>query len=117
MALTVTLSNPANGVALYTYDNLDHDDTAPTSIRIAGAEPVSGFMHATGTFGSGSVKIQGSNDGTNWVALDDVYGDSIAVSAATGHAEFKTSAVYIRPLLSGGSAGDVDVYISIRRVG
>jgi hypothetical protein len=116
MALTVSLTNPSNGVIMYTYDNLDHDDTAPQAIRIAGDRPVTGFMHATGTFGSGSVKIQGSNDGTAWVTLDDVYGDTIGVSAATGHAEFSTSAVYIRPLLSGGSAGDVDVFIAIRGV-
>lgn len=115
MALTVTLSNPSNGVVLYTYDNLDHDDTAPESFRVAGAAPVTGFMHVTGTFGSGTVKLQGSNDGTNWVALDDVYGDAIAVANATTAVEFRTSAVYLRPLLSGGSAGDVDVYIAIRR--
>ncbi len=115
MALTVTLSNPSNGVMLYTYDNLDHDDTAPEAIRVAGAAPVTGFMHVTGTFGSGNVKLQGSNDGTNWVALDDVYGDTIAIANATTAVEFRTSAVYLRPLLSGGSAGDVDVYIAIRR--
>ena len=116
MALTVTLTNPSNGVMLYTYDNLDHDDTAPQAIRMAGSEPVTGFMHVTGTFGSGTVKLQGSNDNTNWVALDDVYGDAIAVANATTAVEFKASAVYLRPLLSGGSAGDVDVYIALRRV-
>ena len=116
MALTVSLTNPSNGVIMYTYDNLDHDDTAPQAIRIAGDRPVMGFMHATGTFGSGTVKIQGSNDGSSWVSLDDVHGDAIAVGNATTPAEFSTSAVYIRPLLSGGSAGDVDVFIAIRGV-
>lgn len=116
MPLTIAITNPSNGVMLHTYDNLDHDDTAPQTIRIAGGEPVTGFMHASGTFGSGTVKLQGSNDGSNWTALDDVYGDTIAIANATTAVEFKSSAVYLRPLLSGGSAGDVDVYIAIRRV-
>lgn len=113
MSLVVTPSQPVSGVQLHTYDNLDTADTSPQSILLSGTAALAGAIQVIGTFGSSSITVQGSNDGTNWVTLADRAGTAIAITAAGG-AEFSTSFVYIRPLSTGGSGDDVDVFISLR---
>jgi len=45
--------------------------------------------------------------------LSDVTGTAIGLTAAGGK-EFTSSCVYLRPLITGGTADDVDVLISLR---
>lgn len=113
MALTLTQSYPASGVSLFTYDNLDTADSSPDSLLLTGTSPALGFLQAEGVFGSGTVKLQGSNDGINWVDLKDITGVTIGITS-DGGVEFSTSAVYIRPLITGGTSDDVNVTISLR---
>ena len=113
MALTVAENTPLSGVITYTYDNLDSADTSPASLPLNGTTTLAGFMQAVGTFGGGTVKLQGSNDNTNWVDLNDVTGTAIGLTG-TGGAEFTTSALYIRPIITGGTGDDVDVIICLR---
>jgi hypothetical protein len=113
MALTLNTSHPVSGCDLFTYDNLDTADTAPGSVLAAGTSPVVGSIQVVGTFGGASVALQGSNDGTNWVALSDRAGNTIGV-ATSGGAEFSTSFVYLRPLATGGTGDDLDVFIALR---
>lgn len=67
----------------------------------------------TGTFNSQTVTLQGSNDNTNWFALTDTAGSSIALMAAGLHLIEETPK-YIRPSFSGSTGGDVDVIIKLR---
>lgn len=113
MALVVTPSLPVSEVQMWTYDNLDENDTSPTAILPGGTEPIVGCIQAIGTFGGTTVKLQGSNDNTNWVDIKDTAGTAIGLTAAGG-AEFSTSFLYLRPLASGGSSVDVDVFIVMR---
>ena len=113
MALVFSASAPVSGCDLYTYDNLDTADTAPTTILSSGTAPVVGSIQVIGTFGGASVALQGSNDGTNWVGLGDRAGTAIAITAAGG-SEFSTSFVYLRPLATGGTGDDLDVFIALR---
>jgi len=113
MALTLDSSKPVSGVKLYTYDNLDTLDTSPGIILSEGTAPIAGFIQAIGTFGGGTVKLQGSNDNINWVDLLDVTGTAIGMTTAGGK-EFTSSCVYLRPLITGGAGDDVDVLISLR---
>ena len=113
MALTVTPSYPVSGVQLWTYDNLDTADSSPPKINAGGTEPIAGCIQAIGTFGGGTVKLQGSNDATNYVDIKDVTGSAIGLTASGG-AEFTTSFLYIRPLVTGGSGDDVNVFIVMR---
>lgn len=76
-------------------------------LRIAGAF---GTVQVTGTFGSATVTMQKSNDGTNYVALDDTEGNAISLTS-TGMAEFATGAAYIRPQVAGGTGDDLDVLV------
>lgn len=114
MALEFSKSGPVTGCDLYTYDNLDTADTSPNVITPDGTSPIVGAIQVTGTFGGASVALQGSNDGgTTWVGIADRAGTAIAITAAGG-AEFSTSYVKIRPLATGGTGDDLDVFISLR---
>jgi hypothetical protein len=113
MALVVTQSNGAGGLERHTYDNLDTLDTAPKTLYAGGTSALAGSMQVVGSFGSGTVVLQGSNNGTDWVTLKGLDGEDISLTA-TGMVEFSTSALYLRPLITGGTADDVDVYIVLR---
>ena len=113
MPLVLSTSTPVSGCDLYNYDNLDTADTTPDLILASGTAPVVGSIQVVGTFGGASVALQGSNDGTNWAAINDRSGTAIAITAA-GASEFSTSFVYLRPLATGGTGDDLDVFIALR---
>ena len=113
MPLEYTPSHPVSGVTLHTYDNLDTLDTSPPIIFSGGTESIVGSIQAVGTFGGGTVTLQGSNDGTNWVTVKDKSGTDIGITT-NGGAEFSSAYLYHRPLITGGSSDDVDVFIVLR---
>jgi len=113
MSFTLTPSRPVSGVQLHTYTTLDSGDTAPTAVLLDGTVPIAGFMQAAGTFGGATVKLQVSNDNTNWVDAKDITGTVVGLLAAGG-VEFSTAAVYIRPLVTGGSGTNLTVTIAFR---
>ena len=119
MALAVSNITTKRGLTIYTYDNIDSDDSAPTAIelgRIGGQVPatgVHGFFQVEGTFGGATAKLQGSNDNTNWADLD-VAGTNTALShTAAGGSEFVASCRYIRPLVTAGTSEDLNITISL----
>ena len=73
-------------------------------------------VHILGTFGSGgTVKIQGSNDGTNWIDLTDTRGNTIS-KIATYLGTIAENPRYIRPFVSAGDGTtDIDVILIARR--
>jgi hypothetical protein len=113
MSFTLTTSRPVSGVMLHTYTTMDSGDTAPSAILLDGTTPIAGFIQATGTFGGASAKLQVSNDNTNWVDAKDLTGAVVGLTAAGG-AEFSTAAVYIRPLVTGGSGTNLTITIAFR---
>lgn len=82
-------------------------DIAAAPLRVSGAF---GAVQVTGTFGAATVTMEKSNDGTNFVALEDTAGDAISLTSA-GMAEFSTAAAYVRPQLAGGTGDDLDVLV------
>ena len=96
------------------WETVKNGDTA-TALPISEQWGLAASVQATGTFSSGSVKMEHSNDGTNWFTAKDLQGTDIDLSA-DGIAEFSLSSAYIRPNFSGGSAGtgDVDVIVVFR---
>lgn len=66
----------------------------------------------TGTFNDATVVLKASNDGSNWVGIQDAEGVMIS---ATSDAifEFETFAAYIKPVVTGGSTPSVNVYVSM----
>jgi hypothetical protein len=67
----------------------------------------------TGTFDSGTVVLQGSNDGTNWFTLTDPQGNAISKTAAALEAVSELTR-YVRPSVSGGGGScAIDVHLLI----
>lgn len=59
-------------------------------------------VQVTGTFGTGgNLRFQGSNDGTNWAALNDVTGTNLNFTAAAIEAAVELPR-YIRPSVTAG---------------
>ena len=55
----------------------------------------------TGTFGGGSIKIEGSNDNIKWFALTDMASSTISI-IAEGFKMIQENVLYVRPALVGG---------------
>lgn len=67
-----------------------------------------------GTFGSGTVVIQGSNDdGTTWATLTDPLGNALSFTSA-GMKQITELPQFIRPSVSGGTNSAIDVYLHMR---
>lgn len=75
------------------------------------AKPLAGAIQFIGTFG-GTVTLQKSNDGTNWVTVGDLDGTNIAVTSAAFH-EFSTAAMHLR-VLAGAGVSNVDAIMVLR---
>ena len=93
---------------------MGHPDTGTPIDVPRGTSEIS--MQVVGTFASGDVALQGSNDGTNWVDLDDLSGTVIAISAA-GFQGTRDRPMQIRPEISGGggtTALTVTIFMSTR---
>ena len=60
-------------------------------------------MQTSGTFGSATVSLHGSIDGTNYVALKDATGTAISATAA-GIVSGGQIALYLKPVATGGSS-------------
>lgn len=103
MADIVAVSGrPVSGVTTLTWDNVTENDT-PIYSLVAGSRSLSGSFTVSGTFGSATVKFQGSNDGVNWYDFEDADGNVISLTAA-GAIDFFSGLVYFRPVISGGSS-------------
>lgn len=63
-------------------------------------------------FNSGTVTIQASNDGTNWITLQSPLGDTLAFTG-DGGAEISTGFAYVRATAD-ASISDVDVMFHFR---
>lgn len=60
-------------------------------------------VQVTGTFGAGTVAMEGSINGTNYAPLLDAAGAAVSFTT-TGIKQIATNARYIRPNISGGAA-------------
>ena len=67
-----------------------------------------------GTFGSATIVIQGSNDGTNYATLTDPQGNAISKTTAAIE-QILENTRYIRPSTSGGTGSSINVTLLLRR--
>lgn len=62
-------------------------------------------VQVTGTLGGSTVAIQGSNDGTNWITLNDEAAPASPCSfTSAGFKGVLQFAKYIKPVVTGGTA-------------
>ena len=67
-------------------------------------------VQVTGTFGSATVTLLGSNDGTNFVAIKDA-GNSAMSFTAAGIAELSSGFRYYKPNIAGGTSDSLTITI------
>ena len=102
-----------SGITTTTWTALTEADTAE-EVLMNGSGPIACCLQVVGTFGGGTIVLQGSNDGTNWSTIPDVLGSADGLTS-NGIMEFSTSVVFLRPFASvAGTSRDVDVILSLR---
>ena len=109
IALTSADRNSVNGAIILSWALAGADDGAPYSL------PFSADLtfQVTGTFGGATVKLQGSNNGTDWFDLTKKGGTSAASVTAAGGFTVNENPAFIRPSTSGGTGTDVDVIVAL----
>lgn len=108
---TVTEIVPGTGQAGYkaVWANCTESDTCvATDIRLAPYTDRS--VQIEGTFGSATVIIKGSNDGTNYQNLSDPQGNDISKTTADLE-QIEEASIYIKPTFSGGTAQSVTITV------
>jgi hypothetical protein len=110
-----TIERSGDGSILYyTFTGLTttNDNGAP----IPFAEWADRSVQAVGTWGTGgTLKWQGSNDGTNWVDLTDPQGNAISKTSNFVEGVLEITR-YARPFVSAGDGTtDIDVFVVCRR--
>lgn len=95
------LSTPDYGKEIYQWTPMADGDTLLPLIT-NGPGVLAGSIQFSGTFG-GTCKLQGSNDGTNWVDLKDTGGNAISTAAAAAF-ELSTGMSMVRPTAGTGVA-------------
>lgn len=84
----------------------------PAAPVIGRGRALGGCIQAVGTWGSATLTLQKSANGTDWVDVKDLDGTTIAMTA-DGMAEFTTAAPYLRLTISGGTGDDINVWVSV----
>tara|TARA_R100000734_G_C3310620_1_gene101400 strand:- start:858 stop:1250 length:393 start_codon:yes stop_codon:yes gene_type:complete len=113
-------SGNAGGIlhALQSVDvaTLSSTENLPITDTLLGFKEVGIQAVWSGSSGSGTVKIEGSNDGENYLALDSAV--SVSISGGSGSAAAQTSKPmmfrYIRLVVNKQSSGTLDVYVTIK---
>ncbi len=70
-------------------------------------------VHVTGTFGSCTLAVHGSNDGVNYAALNDASSTVIGIQSDKIKQVLENTA-YVKPIATGGSAQSLTVAMLFR---
>ena len=95
--ISQTRSSVAYGIEKLAWTGITQADATDTFQP--GSRRQIGSLQATGTFTSATLALQGSNDGSNYVTVKDMYGNAASLSAA-GTIDFQTH--YLTYKLQGG---------------
>jgi hypothetical protein len=68
-------------------------------------------VQAFGTFASGVIAIEGSNDGVNWFAVTDPAAGTAITFSAAGMKQIVESPLYLRATLSDAGDGTTDITV------
>jgi hypothetical protein len=99
-----------------TWANVTENDTFVAWTKDGGCASLTDkSIQFAGTFGGATLTVEGSNDETNFVGLNDPQGSAISATSAAIEQILENTAV-IRPSISGGSSSSVTVTIVARGV-
>jgi len=89
-------------------------DGAATAVELP--EWADNCVQIIGTIGGATVVIEGSNDGTNYLTLNDAQAGALSFTALTAALkQIVERPRYIRPKITGGAATGIGVYLLMRR--
>lgn len=110
MALTMTTGKShARRIATWTGETTAGSATIPRYSPHVSL--VCASVQVSGTFGSATVVLQGSNDGTTYATLKNTAGSDLSFTSA-GYAEFSSGAAFIKPSISGGTGDSLNIIVS-----
>jgi hypothetical protein len=95
-----------------TWSDLATGDTI-TSFPIASQAGIAGAVQFRGAFGGATVGLQASNDGVTFFYVTNLLGAAISTDSAALF-EFTSAALYLRPIITGGTGDAVDVIVVLR---
>lgn len=112
MTVIATDASIAYHQRVLTWEGLSEADAEGSAVSRPGGNDRS--VHVIGTFGGGTVTIQGSNEPTpsTWSTLHDAAGNNLTFTSA-GLELVAENTRWLRPVLSGASGADIDVYLLI----
>lgn len=103
--------NSLNGALLVSWPLGDADTGLPFAIPFSADITV----QVAGTFGSSTVVLEGSNDGTNWVTLGAVVGTNTSFTSA-GIRKAAEAPAFIRAKSSGGTSAATVVTVAVKAI-
>ncbi len=89
--------------------------TGDTADPISFAEYSDRSVQIEGDDGGGTTTIEGTLDGTNYKVLTDPQGNALSFTAVNILEQISEATVYIKPVLTGGSAGEIVVTVFGKR--
>ena len=101
------------GIPRITWTGVSTADTMVAYGPILSRSGEFGSVLLSGTWGSSTVALTGSEDGTTYIALKDRNGTAIS-GTANARFELSTSASYLKPTSTGGTSDNVDVVVVLR---
>jgi len=115
MSTAATFAINNDGAAVATWASLAAGETGK-AVKMGHITGMKTFT-ITGTFGGATVSIEGSNDGTTWMAVrmaDYTAGDYETVSAiaAARSGAMIENPLLLRPVIAGGAGTDIKVMIA-----
>lgn len=84
-----------------------------TCVAVALPHHADRSVQVNGTFGAATIVIQGSNDGTNYVTLNNPADAALSFTGAGLEAILESTA-YLKPSISGGTGQSVNIYVHMR---
>lgn len=113
MSTTFVEDKPTKGVRSVLWEGLTENESG-AAYFVGDMDNL--MVQMTGTFANETVTLEGSLDGTNFVALNDLQDGAIALTAA-GMSAVQERPLWIRPSCgTGGGAGTPDVDITVSGV-
>lgn len=104
-SIVPTMSGPDNmGVITITWEAISNTNQDGVAVRVP--SHMDKTVTFTGTFG-GTIALQGSNDGTNYMTLSDHAGTDITATAV-GIALVAENPLFVKPIQTVATLTDVD---------
>lgn len=112
MAITTTTENLGDGsVTVVKFAGATTNDT---TAAIEWATFGDRSVQVAGTFGGGTVTIEGSNDGSNWATLADAQGNALTITTAKIE-QILEATRYMRAAVTGGTGVSLTITVFMRR--